>query len=27
VLHLFSMSTFGTWSRKEMPQMRRKQFI
>ena len=27
VLHLFIMSTFGTWSRRDMPQIRRKQFI
>ncbi len=27
VLHLFSMSTFGTWSHKDMPHMHRKQFI
>ena len=27
VLHLVNRSTFGTWSCKEMPQMRRKQFI
>ena len=27
VLHLFNMSTFGTWSREETAQMRRKQVM
>ncbi len=27
MLHLFSMTRFGAWSRKDMPQMHRKQFI